>query len=70
MNSPAPVIDLEGLRRQLPEIGEGLAAQLAELANRPSPDRCELLARNLDGARSAVMRYRERLLAGDGGDGR
>jgi len=60
----------ESMRQSLPEIGEGLAAQLAELHKRPSPDAAEQLARNLDGARVAVMRYRERLVAEGAGDER
>ena len=57
------------LRRSLPEVGEGLASQLAELSARPSPDRCEQLARNLEGTRLSVMRLREALLREGSGDG-
>lgn len=53
----------EDLRRTLPDIGDGLQAQLQELYARPDPDRAECLARNLDGARLAVLRFRERLIA-------
>lgn len=56
----------ESLRLSLPEIGEGLAAQLVELHKRPSAAAAEQVAANLDGARRAVLRYRERLLAGEG----
>ncbi len=53
----------EDLRRQLAELGDGLQAQLVELSMRPDPDRAEILARNLDGARRVCMLYRERLVA-------
>lgn len=39
------------LAAQLPDIGEGLAAAMVELARDPQPDRCEMLAIRLDGAR-------------------
>lgn len=39
------------LAAQLPDIGEGLAAAMVELARDPHPDRCEMLAIRLDGAR-------------------
>ena len=39
------------LAAQLPEIGNGLAAALAELARDPDPSRCEMMAIRLDGAR-------------------
>lgn len=69
MNAPLPKVDTWGLRQSLPDVGEGLAAQLAELSVRPTAERCERAAMNLDGARQSVMRLRERLLAGDEGDG-
>ena len=58
----------ESMRLALPEIGEGLGAQFAELHTRPTADAAEQLARNLDGARVAVMRYRARLVAEGAGD--
>lgn len=46
----------------MPEIGDGLQAQLAELWRCPTIERCEVVAANLMGARSAVLRLREALL--------
>jgi hypothetical protein len=57
------------LLRALPDVGDGLQGQLHELSARPSADRCEAAARNLDGARLTVMRLREALLREGGGDG-
>ncbi len=56
------------LARGLAEVGEGIAGQLAELSARPSPDAAERAARNLEGARFACLKLRERLLA-EGGTG-
>ena len=47
----------------LPDLGEGLSAQLAQLARDPEPWRCEQMAVNLEGARMAVLRLREKLMA-------
>lgn len=47
----------------LPDLGDSLAAQLAELARDPEPWKCERLAVNLEGARQAVMRLRETVMA-------
>lgn len=52
----------EDLRRALPELADGLSAQLVELHKRPTPERAEMVARNLEGVRQHVMRYRERLV--------
>lgn len=62
----------EELARSLPDIGETLHAQLDELSARPTADGAEQLAINLDGARRAVLRLRERLMleGGDDGQGR
>lgn len=60
----------EELRRSLPEIGDGLQAQLHNLYARPSAADAERVAANLDGARRAVMRLRERLIAEGRGDAR
>lgn len=46
----------------LPEIGEGLSAQLYELHRDPTPERCERMASNLGGAQRAVLRLREALI--------
>lgn len=47
----------------LPDMGDGLAAQLAHLARDPNPAACEVMAANLEGARQAVLRLREALMA-------
>lgn len=57
---PRPCDD--ALRRRLPEIGEGLAAQFQELYERPCADGAERLAANLSGAARAVLRYRAELM--------
>lgn len=46
----------------MPEIGDGLQTQLVELWRYPTVERCETVAANLMGARSAVLRLREALL--------
>lgn len=46
----------------MPEIGDGLNAQLVDLWRDPTPQRCEAVAANLGGARMAVLRLREALL--------
>lgn len=54
----------------LPDIGEGLHAQMVDLSRDPTPDRCERAAANLDGARRAVLRLREALMLEQRFDGR
>lgn len=49
------------LARQMAELGEGLHAQLADLAKDPTPVRAELMAINLEGARRTVLRLHEAL---------
>ena len=49
----------ETLRNALPDIAEGLHAQLLELHARPSADAAERVAANLDAARRECMRYCE-----------
>ena len=57
----------EAIRRGLVDVGDGLQGQLHELSVRPSLDRCEQAARNLEGARLTVMRLRAALeLEGEG----
>lgn len=46
----------EELRRTLPDLGDGLHAQLQALHDTPSESACEQLAANLDGARRFVLR--------------
>lgn len=62
MNAPAYVPNLEDLRRQLPDLAEGLSAQLSDIYARPRADAAERLAANLDGARRLLLTLRERLL--------
>lgn len=62
-------LEAEELARGLPDIGNTLHAQLDELSARPTPDGAEQLAINLDGARRAILRLRERLMLEGGGDG-
>lgn len=49
--------------KALPDLGEGLRTQLENLSLDPTPARCEVVAANLDGARRAVLRLREGLVA-------
>lgn len=51
----------------IPNIGDGLQAQLDALHAHPTIEGCEQVASNLDGARRHVLRLRERLLADDEG---
>jgi len=61
----APGSDI--LRRSLTGVGDGLQGQLHELSARPSAERCEQAARNLEGARLTVLRLREALVR-EGGE--
>ena len=61
--------DVEALRRQLVDIGDGLQAQLHELSARPRLDACDRLLINLSGAQQAVRRFREALVREGGNDG-
>lgn len=58
------------LRRSLPEIGEHLQRSLESLSAEPTAEMAERIAVELDGARRAVMRFRERLLVEGRSDGR
>ena len=62
-HAPDPAI-----ARHLPDVGDGLAAQCANLAKDPTPYGCELLAANLSGAARFVLRIREGLLAEGGAE--
>lgn len=64
----APTSD--DLRRTLPDVADGLHAQLCELSARPTPDGCDRLAINLAGAQSAVRKLREALIREGGAGGR
>lgn len=61
--------DAETIRRTLPDHADGIQAQLVELSKRPSVERCDVAARNLDGLVQLLRRYRERLVAEGAGDG-
>ena len=54
------------IRRGLPDHGDSIQAQLHELSARPSIERIDIVARNLDGLVQLLRRYRERLVAGEG----
>lgn len=60
----------EALRRGLPHIGDHLACAFDDLHARPSAEAAQWLAAELEGARRAVLRFRERLLAEERSDGR
>lgn len=60
----------ESLRHSLPEIGDGLQAQLVALYADPSARVAETVASNLAGAQRAILRYREALLREEAGGGR
>lgn len=49
------------LARVLPDLADGLHGQLCELAARPTRDKAEGLAANLDGARRHALRMAEAL---------
>lgn len=49
------------IRKVLPDAGDGLAAQMADLARDATPERCDRLLINLRGAQSTVLRLREAL---------
>jgi hypothetical protein len=55
---PAPPLP----RAQLQDLADSLQAQLVRLSEDPTPDLCETVARNLDGARQAILRMRQSLL--------
>lgn len=65
MNAPIFAPAAEDLRRQLPDLGEGLASQCAELHGAPTAERAERFAHNLAGAHRLALALRERLLAED-----
>jgi paraquat-inducible protein B len=55
----APTCD--ELRRQLPDVGQGIADQLAELSHRPSLERVDQITATLSGAQVLVRKFREAL---------
>ncbi|GHA74967.1 hypothetical protein [Cognatilysobacter bugurensis] len=60
----------EELRRSLPTMGDHLQRALDELDARPSAEAASRVAIELEGAQRAALRFRERLLAEERGDGR
>lgn len=70
LNAAAFLPSLDDLRCSLPDIGDGLQGQLHELYSRPSAAAAERVAANLDGARRAVLRLRERIISEGSGDDR
>lgn len=46
----------DDLRRQLPEVADGLSAALATLSRAPTPDAAELAAIRLEGAKGLCLR--------------
>lgn len=54
-----PPQDPEVMRKTLPNLADGLHAQLEALHDAPSESACEQLAANLDGARRYVLRFAE-----------
>lgn len=55
------------IAKALPDIGDGLAAQCAELARNPTAPGCDQLAANLEGTRAHLVRLRAALLREQGG---
>lgn len=51
----------------LGDLGDGLAAQFAELERAPTAERAERIAYNLDGARRHVLKLRQVIAEGEGG---
>ncbi|MCC8364494.1 hypothetical protein LK996_15590 [Lysobacter sp. A6] len=56
------------ITRYLPD-GDRTAAQLSELARDATPDRCDLMLVQLEGARQIVSMLRASLIRGECGDG-
>jgi len=52
----------DDLRRQFADLGEGLAAQCAEIQRAPTAERCERFALNCEGARRTALMLRQALL--------
>lgn len=55
--------NVHDLVRQLPDLGDGLHAQLVALHDLPCESACEALARNLHGAAAHVLRLADRIRA-------
>ena len=59
---------VEDLRHGLPEMGDGLQAQLVALYEHPNAVDAERVAANLAGAQRAVLKFREAMLREGTGD--
>jgi len=57
----------EELRRTIPDVADGIHAQLCELSARPTPDGCDRVLISIAGAQAAV-RSLHAALRGEGGD--
>ena len=57
---PTVVLPAHDLR----DLADSLQGQMVALTEDPTPERCEAIAANLDGARRAVLRVRNVLLQG------
>lgn len=57
------------LRGQLPDIGEGLAGMMVELARDASEDRCDRALQTLRGAQATVLQLRQAIKREAGPDG-
>lgn len=56
--APATVVPISNLV----DLADSLQGQIVALTDDPTPERCEAVAANLDGARRAVLHVREQLL--------
>lgn len=55
---PTPAVPVADLQ----DMADGLQAQIVTLSADPTPERCETVAANLDGARRAILRLRASLM--------
>lgn len=61
MNEPTENIVVSYIRQQLPDIGQGVAGQMVDLARNATAERCDNLLLNLRGCQNTVLRLREAL---------
>lgn len=55
---------VEAIAKALPDLGDCTASMLAELARDPTPERCDRMLSQLDGARQLVAMLRGKLREG------
>lgn len=60
----------EAMAAALPDLGDATSAMLAKLARDPTPNRCDRVLAQLDGARQLVSRLRGSLIREGTGDER